>query len=134
MEQRGLPSWLIGLDSQKRTRKIDDQEVDSLLTFVLNELSKSHPNQAKQITKKASRSEGLGKLEKKKLKVKILIEGHKGIFEEISQKLMKAYSSPRNPLGYSASTLMHSVYFLVKNERVPGSYGSKYAPGQGPVE
>jgi hypothetical protein len=134
MEQQGLPSWFISQEGQKSSRKLDDREVDSLLTFVLNELSNAYPNQSKQITQKASRSKELGKLEKKKLKVRILIEEHKGIFEDLSQKLLNAFSAPKNPLGYSASSFMQSVYLLVKAEPVGGSYGSKYGPGQGPVE
>ena len=112
----------------------DERQVEQILTSVLNELSKAYLNQSKQITRKVSHNKNIKKIDKKKCKVKVLFKEYKCFFDVICRKLSLDYGRQYNPFGYSTSCFMNSVYLLINAEPVSGSYGSKYARGQGPVQ
>ncbi len=109
----------------------EKEEIERYLTFILNKLGENYPLLAKQLTGRASSLRNtVNKFEKKEYKIKLLIKEHRAVFNELASELNKAYPTQK---GGGFSLLM--IYFNYSEEgRLPGSYGSKYGFGQGPVD
>jgi len=113
---------------------VDGKELDVFLKFLLQRLRDLYPHVSRELTKRADSRKGMTSLDRKKCKILLLLENHRPVFDELGAELNRAFGSPHNPLGYSSSAFFNSVYHLVTNIPVSGSYGIKYGAGQGPTE
>ncbi len=106
---------------------------EKLISEILRRFAELEPSASKKLTQRIPKNDR-GSPQSKFKKVELIAKEHPEILKNIAYSIFGNDLEAKNPLGYSSKSLLNSIFDLVKEEPVGGSFGIRYGHGEGPTE